>query len=1227
MTLERDTRDAIGRTVRSLRMLFEDEFGKQASGRFGIRSTPRTDAAVDDRMQAWLDPVESLSLTPAEFAQRDELVHALRYLTSEGHDPGEAVARLIREAAFTAVNRLLAVRVAEAINVLPPVLSAGRQSGGYRDTVGDLFPGLAHDEDSFWAYLQVSGDELAPGVPRLFDRRHPTSAFVPSRTCVDEALKLLGAVELDGAWVEPETLGWGYQFFNGNDVKQMRDASAAPRNSRELAVRNQFFTPRYVVDWLVQNTLGRRLVQAGYDLDLPLLVGEVGDDEPLALDDVRVLDPAVGSGHFLLGSYDLLEQAWQSNGIPPEEAAARILPCLFGVDIDARAAQVAQAVLLLRARRAAPSAELTAPTVVTAVALPHSRDLREQAFGKLSPAARHLADEITDALDQAPLLGSLLKVEQRLQAELASHRTAPRLVFDGTEVNVLEELHGSLDELVSAAASPEERMFTADATDALEFLSICQQRYDTVLMNPPFGDPIPTTKDDLKAAYGRTSRELGAAFVARWVERLKSAGAVGVLVTRQVMFIDALEAWRNNYLLGARSRAVSIADLGYGVLDAQVEVCAAVVDQRQEPNGDFLRLLDTPDKSSLAAAETCRMARTVKLSTFAGLPKSIIVYWLGRKALESISEGRGWEQAEISARTGPQTDDDFRLLRLVWEIPDADYSRNEDRWILFSKGGEYEPYWAEPHLCIDMHSWQSQPSDPAEFTLGGLSYPYRTVSDHCLRWLPPGCGYGRGGPAVTGPRDALWSLMAACFTRPYKVVVEAVIGGGDVAIAGGAARNYSAPRLRSLPAPPTDADVIKQVASVLRLHVLESTFDDRSVLFLAPLDLGTSETTSVEAIVTARRERWLDRVRAMLDLSLCAEPLYQSTVGLDATTLAEVWDEHPEDLPDRHVDSAEIAEYWQLDVASLSERVSTQRGYRRATTNKAFLADRKAELVARLVRTRASRVAEASLQLPVTDDELVQVAHELLSWLVGVSLGRWNGAPQVSPRDLAEQFSFDDPWELPGVRAVASGDRELTVAPQVAGLDASLVHRVRGAADRTGTMQLLESVEAVVGDIGRYLSGRFLEQHVSRYSASRRQGPVYWYLATRSKQWGVWLFAPHLDREVLFGMARLSERAIKQARKRIEQLSGFEERKAREERETAEQLLDELLPFSAHLQRITESGWQPDPADGLALTAAPFLDYLRPQGWQRHVEKHARAMQKGQYWWATVQREYFEKRA
>ena len=184
MTLDKSARDAIGRTVARLRALFEEEFRQQARGRFGFHMEAREPLGGDGLPVALERHVESLtaiSLTPRELYQRSELVGVLEYLVREGATGGEAVERLIREAAFTAVNRLLAVRVAEATGVLPEVLSRGRQSVGYRDIVRDLFPLLSgEDDEGFWTFVQVCGDELGASVPLLFDRRLPISAFVPA---------------------------------------------------------------------------------------------------------------------------------------------------------------------------------------------------------------------------------------------------------------------------------------------------------------------------------------------------------------------------------------------------------------------------------------------------------------------------------------------------------------------------------------------------------------------------------------------------------------------------------------------------------------------------------------------------------------------------------------------------------------------------------------------------------------------------------------------------------------------------------------------------------------------------------------------------------------------------------------------------------------------------------------------------------------------------------------
>src|SRR4029450_11837825 len=187
-------------------------------------------------------------------------------------------------------------------------------------------------------------------------------------------------------WGEDETIGWVYQFFNGQDERRkMREESPVPRNSRELAVRNQFFTPRYVVQFLTDNTLGRiwyemrdtKTVLAGR---CDYMVRTPGEEfAPRAKKDprdLRVLDPACGSGHFLLYAFDLLlpiyEEAYSDPEGPKSESPGNTLAedyrsldglrkavpslvlahNLHGVDIDPRCAQIAQLALWMRAQKA-----------------------------------------------------------------------------------------------------------------------------------------------------------------------------------------------------------------------------------------------------------------------------------------------------------------------------------------------------------------------------------------------------------------------------------------------------------------------------------------------------------------------------------------------------------------------------------------------------------------------------------------------------------------------------------------------------------------------------------------------------------------------------------------------------------------------------------------------------------------------------------------------------------
>ena len=365
------------------------------------------------------------------------------------------MATYLREAAFTTLNRFVALKMLEARGLVQECISRGEQSAGFKEFCG-LAPGLVQLPDhGYRLYIESLFDELSTEVKVLFDRRDPYSVLWPKRATFEQLLEILNATDLASVWGEDETIGWVYQYFNGQDERRkMREESQAPRNSRELAVRNQFFTPRYVVQFLTDNTLGRiwyemRGTKTVLADRCEYMVRKPGETfAPRAKKDprdLRVLDPACGSGHFLLYAFDLLlaiyEEAWADPGEPAERGdgqdARRGLPDLdalrkavpglilahnlHGVDIDPRCAQIAQLALWMRAQKAyrdfgigrADRPQIRRSNIVVAEPLVADEQIAKEFVAKLGDAELgRVFMSLVESLSLAGDLGLLLRVEQ-----------------------------------------------------------------------------------------------------------------------------------------------------------------------------------------------------------------------------------------------------------------------------------------------------------------------------------------------------------------------------------------------------------------------------------------------------------------------------------------------------------------------------------------------------------------------------------------------------------------------------------------------------------------------------------------------------------------------------------------------------------------------------------------------------------------------------------------------
>ena len=632
MAFDQSTRVRLQKLVNDCRNLLSDEFSLQLQQTYGL-----------DPITGEITPIERLPRLDDKQCHTAEVMRQtfLHYLGSDTDNAEHRISvldRIVREQAFTVLNRLAALLMMEARGQLIESVSKGYQSRGYQLYSKIAGSALGETGQAYQVYLFSLFDELAPELSALFDRYAANGLLFPRETTLRALLAELNHFEIETLWAEDETIGWIYQYFNSREErKAMREASTAPRNSRELAVRNQFFTPRYVVEFLVDNTLGRLWFNATggqtYLCDVCKYLLVKPGEEPLKrakLPDPRtlkLLDPACGSMHFGLYAFDLFIEiykeswAWEqkhgtgslefpiqsSKTLEPlskdyvdEEAFLCDVPRLiienniYGVDIDPRAAQIASLALWLRAQRAWNDSGVKAKDrpliglghVVPAIAPPAVRELSEELIAHLDRRDSELFIKTLEMLKGLPELGLLLQVERELPALI-------RQIYGGKGNDLFADLDQAswhqadarLQKALrifanTAKATYQSRLFVHDALEGLRLIEMCNEKFDVIVMNPPFGALATGTRDQLSKAYPKSKNDLLAIFVERGLQMLRNGGRLGAITSRTCFFLMSFNKWREEIILEL-SKPEIILDLGLGVMDdAMVEAAAYVLENQ-----------------------------------------------------------------------------------------------------------------------------------------------------------------------------------------------------------------------------------------------------------------------------------------------------------------------------------------------------------------------------------------------------------------------------------------------------------------------------------------------------------------------------------------------------------------------------------------------------------------------------------------------------------------------
>ena len=662
--------------------------------------------------------------------------------------------------------------------------------------VADMKLAGNRDGELYRMLLVAQCNALSSTMPFLFERiDDETELLLPDNLLRTDSIvaKLVAGVPEED-WADVEIIGWLYQFYI-IDEKARIDAKLKKGEvvlSPEIPAKTQLFTPNWIVQYLVQNSVGRLWlmanpqstlakewpyyitpaeqtpeVQAQLDALIQTRVREDGDT--LNPESITVLDPACGSGHIVVVAYDVLKAIYLERGYRVRDIPRLILEKnLYGLDIDDRAAQMAGFALLMKARAddrrlftATDDAGNLQPPKLNVLSLQESKGL------SVDELATHLAPfkvqqatitALVDTFEHAKTFGSLIQIPYALNTHLA---VLPE---------VLALVKQSGDMYAIAAAD--------DLLPLVQQAQVLAMQFDAVVANPPYmgGKGMnQALKDYAKSIFPDSKSDLFSIFMERGFGWCKPTGFHSMVTMHNWMFLSSYEAMRER-LLQARTLN-SMVHMGNGVMGIAFGTAATVMLNQHISNyaGDFCYCEN--DELTEAGVPRSFPIRNERLKTampddFKKIPSSPIAYWITDRLRNIFSKGV-LISCVAEVKQGLATSNNERFLRMWFEVSIArinfrcasiDETKTSNvKWYPHNKGGSFRRWYGNFEYIVN---WQNNGRELWEFTstlsqgsnvrLKSRDYYFKeaaswsdvTSGNLSGRYIPEGSIFDTTGPSI-----------------------------------------------------------------------------------------------------------------------------------------------------------------------------------------------------------------------------------------------------------------------------------------------------------------------------------------------------------------------------------------------------------------------------------------------------------------------------------------------
>ena len=779
----------------------------QRAYQYGIDESGFGDASADT--------LNGRLLMAEEKSQRQELIKQIK---EKGYQ------QVMEEVAYTWFNRFIALRFMEVNNYLPSHIRVfSDASGAFKpEILNDVLhldlPGLdsgkvaeyieSNDTEALYRYLLLTQcNALNSALPVMFERMGGyTEMLLPNNILRQDSV--LGHMVSDipeGDWQDAvQIIGWLYQYYN----TELKDDTFAQLKKNvkitkeRIPAATQLFTPDWIVRYMVENSLGRLwleghpnaelhdgwkyyLDEAEQEPEVETQLAKLREEyKTIKPEEIKVIDPCMGSGHILVYAFDVLMQIYTSAGWDQREAAQSILKNnLYGLDIDDRAAQLAYFAVMMKARQ-------YDRRLLTRGIQPNIYSIREsngiqamtiEYFHRNDPKLKADIDRIVTEMRDAKEYGSILNITPVDFAGLYARFDEIR-----EDINMMQK--PALEELLPLVKCAE----------------LLAQKYDVVVTNPPYmsnGGMSDALNAYCKKHYDDSRRDLYAVFIEHCGQMAKKTGFQALITQQSWMFINSYEQLRCKLL--ENETIVNMAHLGPRAFEEiggeVVQTTSFVLRSLPIPGflSSYVRLVDINSQDGketefLRAKSKESLAEYHSVQKdFAMIPRSPVAYWLKKETLLDFQNSESIED-EFFSCYGLLTGHDEGFIFEWYEVktPDISFtSENIDafresarKYVPISKGGLFRKWYGNRDLIVryDDEGIKGMSQYPKYASNGASRYfiPCISWAEVCmgrlsLRYVPQGSIFSLKGPSMFhSNEETLYKVMSYLNSNTVSYFVQ-----------------------------------------------------------------------------------------------------------------------------------------------------------------------------------------------------------------------------------------------------------------------------------------------------------------------------------------------------------------------------------------------------------------------------------------------------------------------